>query len=187
MAPFSEATVRTVAGPLNDQHYSIQRDYSTPAAQRLPDAKSGRNPLQTKGHSRSTSDPFPSNTPATRAPPAPTNLQKRLKHRASKTLGPLATAPPAQPRPSSPEMREFHAFDHSLALPCGPQRGADREHGNVAGGRSGGRLGILLVHVFATGDSERRWRADPKQRQVALHCQAAAGWRVEDCPLDRQQ
>ncbi len=45
------------SGPLNGQHYSIRRDYSTPAAQRPPDAKSSRNPLQTKGISRSTSDP----------------------------------------------------------------------------------------------------------------------------------
>src|ERR1035438_460774 len=32
-------------------------------------------------------DRFPSNTPATRAAPATTNLQERLKHRASKRLG----------------------------------------------------------------------------------------------------
>ena len=44
------------SGPLNGQHYSLRRDYSTPAAQRPPDAKSSRNPLQTKGISRSTSD-----------------------------------------------------------------------------------------------------------------------------------
>jgi hypothetical protein len=44
------------SGPLNGQHYSIRRDYSTPAAQRPPDTKSSRNPLQTKGISRSTSD-----------------------------------------------------------------------------------------------------------------------------------
>ena len=45
------------SGPLNGQHYSIRRDYSTPAAERPPEAKSSRNPLQTKGLSRSTSDP----------------------------------------------------------------------------------------------------------------------------------
>jgi hypothetical protein len=44
------------SGPLNGQHYSIRRDYSTLAAQRPPDAKSSRNPLQTKRISRSTSD-----------------------------------------------------------------------------------------------------------------------------------
>ena len=46
------------SGPLNGQHYSIRRDYSTLAAERPPDAKSSRNPLQTKGISRSTSDPY---------------------------------------------------------------------------------------------------------------------------------
>jgi len=46
------------SGPLNGQHYSIRRDYSTPAAQRPPEAKSSRNPLQTKGISRSTSDRY---------------------------------------------------------------------------------------------------------------------------------
>ena len=45
------------SGPLNGQHYSIRRDYSTPPAQRPPHAKSSRNPLQTKAISRSTSDP----------------------------------------------------------------------------------------------------------------------------------
>src|ERR1039457_4127061 len=32
-------------------------------------------------------DPFPSNTPATRAAPATTNLEERLEHRASKRFG----------------------------------------------------------------------------------------------------
>jgi len=45
------------SGPLNGQHYSIRRDYATPAAQTPSDAKKRRNPLQTKGISRSTSDP----------------------------------------------------------------------------------------------------------------------------------
>ncbi len=46
------------SGPLNGQHYSIRRDYSTPATNRPPDAKSSSKPLQTKGHSRSTSDRY---------------------------------------------------------------------------------------------------------------------------------
>src|ERR1039457_481486 len=42
---------------LHGQNNPIRRDYSTPAAEKPPDAKSSRNPLQTKGISRSTSDP----------------------------------------------------------------------------------------------------------------------------------
>ena len=46
------------SGPLKGQHYSIRRDYATSAAVRPPDTKSSRNPLQTKGNSRSTSDRY---------------------------------------------------------------------------------------------------------------------------------
>jgi hypothetical protein len=46
-------------------------------------------------------DPFPSNTPATRAAPATTNLEERLEHRASKRLGPFrgCTVAPGLPSP----------------------------------------------------------------------------------------
>ena len=46
------------SGPLNGQHYSIRRDYATPAAETPPETKKTRNPLQTKGNSRSTSDRY---------------------------------------------------------------------------------------------------------------------------------
>ena len=46
------------SGPLNGQHYSIRRDYATPAAKRPPETKKSRNPLQTKGISRSTSERY---------------------------------------------------------------------------------------------------------------------------------
>jgi hypothetical protein len=46
------------SGPLKGQHYSIRRDYATPAAVRPRDAKSSTNPLQTKGISLSTSERY---------------------------------------------------------------------------------------------------------------------------------
>ncbi len=46
-------------------------------------------------------DRFPSNTPATRAPPATTNLEERLEHPPSKRLGPFrdCTVGPGLPSP----------------------------------------------------------------------------------------
>ena len=47
-------------------------------------------------------DPFPSNTPATRAAPATTNLQERLEHPPSKRLGPFRDCTVGQGLPSPP-------------------------------------------------------------------------------------
>jgi hypothetical protein len=46
-------------------------------------------------------DPFPSNTPPTRAAPATTNLQERLENKSSKRLGPFrdSTVGPGLPSP----------------------------------------------------------------------------------------
>ena len=119
------------SGPLNGQHYSIRRDYSTPAAERPPDAKSSRNPLQTKGISRSTSDPC-----RTSAGPLPKQHACNILLRGNGpsygrtpipgALGPLAPAnlafmmAPAS-RPSSPGVRMAARKDR----PATPQSAVD--------------------------------------------------------------
>ncbi len=43
-----------------------------------------------------------------------------------------------------------------------------------------GDWGVLLVHLCSDGDAESRWRADEERGEIGVHCQASAGWRMED-------
>src|ERR1035441_7675213 len=108
MKPLYRPAVKTVAGPLNGQHYSIRRGCSTPAAQDRRRRKVAETPCKQRAFrdppripAGPLPDPFPSNTPATRAAPATTNLQERLEHPPSKRLGPFrdCTVGPGLPSP----------------------------------------------------------------------------------------
>jgi hypothetical protein len=86
MKPLYRPAVKTVAGPLNGQHYSIQRGYSPPAAQDRPRRKVAEIPCKQRAFrdpprtpAGPLPDPFPTNKPATRPAPALPPQGKRSK------------------------------------------------------------------------------------------------------------
>jgi hypothetical protein len=97
------------SGPLNGQHYSIRRDYSTRTTKRPLDAKTSRKPLQTKDHSRSTSDryrttagPLPKQHACNTGRAGNNKPGRASSTREAKGLGRRATAPSAQGHPVHP-------------------------------------------------------------------------------------
>jgi len=81
------------SGPLNGQHYAIRRDYSTRTIKRALDAKTSRKPLQTKGHSRSTSDRY-----RTTAGPLPKQHASNTRRAGNNRLG-RAPGTPGKQKP----------------------------------------------------------------------------------------
>ena len=86
MKPLYRPPVKTVAGPLNGQHYSIPRRYSPPAAQDRRRRKVAETPCKQRAFpdpprtpAGPLPDPFPSNTPPTRPAPALPPQRKRSK------------------------------------------------------------------------------------------------------------
>ena len=65
-------------------------------------------------------DPFPSNTPATRAAPATTNLQERREHPPSKRLGPFRDCTLGQGLPSPPSAVLLQRTGPPSAVPVHP-------------------------------------------------------------------
>ena len=77
-------------------------------------------------------DPFPSNTPATPAAPATTNLGERLEHQSSKRLGPLRDCTVGQGSPSPP----VNAVGASAGRRAGPPAPAEALPSRLGGRRS---------------------------------------------------
>jgi len=98
------------SGPLNGQHYSIRRDYSTPAAQRPPDAKKQQKTPANKGHFPIHLGPLPDHcrtpSPATSLQHAPRRQPQTWQGASNpgqaKGLGSVATAPSAHGHPVHP-------------------------------------------------------------------------------------
>ena len=102
------------SGPLNKQHYSLRRHYSTPAAPRPPDAKTSIKPLQTKGVSLSSSDRYRTSAgPLSHQQACPT---PRAGH--NQPGRPPRTLPSQKPRAVSPRNRS----PASLRLPLAARR-----------------------------------------------------------------
>jgi hypothetical protein len=109
--------------PLNGQHYSIRRDYATPAAQTPPDAKKRRNPLQTKSISRSTSDRYRT----TAGPLSQQHACPTRRARPNQPRRPPRTPPSQKPWAVSPRMRSPAALRVPVAArraipPAAPSR-----------------------------------------------------------------
>ena len=102
-------------------------------------------------------DPFPSNTPATRAAPATTNLEERLEHRASKrlgqsrdcTVGPGLPSPPVNALGASAGRR---AGAPALAEALPSRLGGRRSDESEGKGFGKGGFDHSLVHFLLRGN-----------------------------------
>ena len=116
-------------------------------------------------------DPFPSNTPATRAAPATTNLEERLERRASKRVG------------------QFRDCAVGPGLPSPPSAGPLRRTGppvNAVGASAGRRAGApalaeaLPSRLGARRSDESEGKGEIRDSTIAWIPGCATGWRRTD-------
>ena len=141
-----------------------------------PDAKSSRNPLQTKGISRSTSDRYRTTSQATLPQQGPRRQLQTWK-RASNTgpakgLGSLATAPSAQAYPVHSPTLSAHlqpAIQRSI-LPLQLRAGELRPFGGFRPGLQPGQQELDV----AQGRIDRFLDGSPRRQQIWIRRGATA-------------
>jgi hypothetical protein len=123
-------------------------------------------------------DPFPSNTPATRAAPATTNLQERLEHPPSKRLGPFRDCTVGPGLPSPPVNAVGASAGRRAGAPAlaeaRPSRLGGRRSDQSEGkgfGKAGGDHSLVQFPLRENGPSYCRTPIPPSARPGRMRSQ----------------